>query len=200
MVAWRPLALLSALAVLAAASPGCGVLDRAARGGDRRETGRDRRAARHGGRHRARRAGRRGHRRLGTPGERSDDGPFAPLGERLGRASLSIALPPGQRAMLEVLRYSGLALLVADERVFAAIATGRATTASGVGVGSPLAEARAAFPGLRCVAVERAEPLIQGLEPDLVQRCRVRLGPRLRLGFVGDPIESVTISTTGLGI
>jgi hypothetical protein len=128
--------------------------------------------------------------RLGQPASAPDYA--APADERPGfRGPYSFALPPGLAGPPRVLRYPGLAFVAADGRVVALIGGRGVHTADGVRVGDPLANARRAYPDLRCQerpAGERIPPLDAETYPE----CRMRLGG-LRLVVAGDPIASISV-------
>ena len=105
----------------------------------------------------------------------------------------AIPMPELGRDGPRILRYPGVAFLVADDVVFAVVGGRGVTTENGVHVGDDLALARAAYGKLGCRERPGPEPIVPGDERDTYPECQRRIGD-LRLIVTGDPIASISVA------
>jgi hypothetical protein len=120
-------------------------------------------------------------------GESAPDGPAAPLGEEFSEIGGALSIPLPKNAVDEtrdILRFEDVAFLVADDRVYAFIAT------AGGPVGAELESVRQAYP-LRCGTTA-------GGDYREYPYCVGRLADRRYVWFGDDPVRSVTVSETSL--
>lgn len=136
--------------------------------------------------------------KLGEPADTK--GGYAPAGKLPSQVGVPIAVPyprpgPALRTIPPVYRYDDLAFLVFEDRVFSFMVTAEeAETTLGVGVGDSLAEARAAFPRLRCGETIAGEAILPFQETPTYPYCRGVLAPKRFIWFGDDPIKSITIT------
>jgi hypothetical protein len=131
------------------------------------------------------------------------DKPVAPLKDdfvEIGGATL-ISTPCKGRAPgmsgIATLRYDHVTFLLCDGRSHGFIvAVENARTLRGVGVGSDLRDAQAAYPRLRCGEASYGEALVG--EPPSYPYCGGKIDGRRWIWFGRDPIGSITISTNRL--
>ena len=105
----------------------------------------------------------------------------------------AIPMPELGRDRPRILRYPGVAFLVADDVVFAVIGGRGLATEDGLRVGDPLATAREVYGKLGCRERPGGEPLLPGDAPDTYPECQRRVGD-LRLIVTGDPIASISVA------
>jgi hypothetical protein len=102
--------------------------------------------------------------------------------------------PAAGASRLALLRYPDVSFLFCDGRVFALMVVDRrARTHAGLRIGDELEDARLLYPGLAC---GRASSGDSGRHPFCVGRLR----PRRSFWLGGNPIASITFSTTRFGV
>jgi hypothetical protein len=119
--------------------------------------------------------------------ESAPDGPAAPLGEEFSEIGGALFIPlPGEERVgsRDILRYENVAFLVADDRVYALVAT------AGGPIGKELGSVQQSH-SLRCGETA-------GGEYREYPYCVGKLADRRFVWFGEDPIRSVTLSETSL--
>jgi hypothetical protein len=130
---------------------------------------------------------------LGLPPPDARKPLIAPLGEDFDEiGGPPFIATPGSTH--ESLRYRSATVLLSDDRVYGVVITdGEAETAEGVGVGDNLGVAEDEYPGLDCGI---ARPGKYRTFP----YCGGRLGPGRWIWFGQDPIRSIVLTSTELGL